>query len=185
MTTLLSSVSTTCSPSTCGRRHLFRGHFLSARMGRFPFPGRRDPGSRSDSAETGAVHRQQASELYFRTEVIVMVQQINREKFNLSEEVALTDSYALTNSPRVPDAIALAGGFRDFPKQKSIYILRQNPRSECELTTSDRDGCVFTGAESGRVRSSNRPPTRTHSTKNENKPRPPHDPGNSLDRGLR
>ena len=25
------------------------------------------------------------------------------------------------------DAIALAGGFRDFAKQKSIYILRQKP----------------------------------------------------------
>ena len=25
------------------------------------------------------------------------------------------------------DAIALAGGFRDFAKQKSIYVLRQNP----------------------------------------------------------
>jgi polysaccharide export outer membrane protein len=27
----------------------------------------------------------------------------------------------------VLDAIAFAGGFRDFAKQKSIYILRQNP----------------------------------------------------------
>jgi polysaccharide biosynthesis/export protein len=27
----------------------------------------------------------------------------------------------------VLDAIALAGGFRDFAKQKSIYVLRQNP----------------------------------------------------------
>jgi polysaccharide export outer membrane protein len=27
----------------------------------------------------------------------------------------------------VLDAIAIAGGFRDFAKQKSIYILRQNP----------------------------------------------------------
>jgi polysaccharide export outer membrane protein len=27
----------------------------------------------------------------------------------------------------VLDAIALAGGFKDFAKQKSIYILRQNP----------------------------------------------------------
>jgi len=27
----------------------------------------------------------------------------------------------------VLDAIALAGGFRDFAKQKSIYVLRKNP----------------------------------------------------------
>jgi polysaccharide biosynthesis/export protein len=35
-------------------------------------------------------------------------------------------SYAITNSATVLDAIALAGGFRDFAKQKGIYILRQN-----------------------------------------------------------
>jgi polysaccharide export outer membrane protein len=27
----------------------------------------------------------------------------------------------------VLDAIALAGGFRDFAKQKNVYVLRQNP----------------------------------------------------------
>ena len=32
----------------------------------------------------------------------------------------------IANSPTVLDAIALAGGFRDFAKQKSIYVLRQN-----------------------------------------------------------
>ena len=35
-------------------------------------------------------------------------------------------SYLINNSATVLDAIALAGGFRDFAKQKSIYILRQN-----------------------------------------------------------
>ena len=32
----------------------------------------------------------------------------------------------MTNSPTVLDAIAIAGGFRDFAKKKSIYVLRQN-----------------------------------------------------------
>ena len=32
----------------------------------------------------------------------------------------------MTDSTTVLDAIALAGGFRDFAKQKAIYILRQN-----------------------------------------------------------
>ena len=41
--------------------------------------------------------------------------------------VSRPGSYVLTNSPTVLDAIALAGGFRDFAKQKSIYVLRQNP----------------------------------------------------------
>ena len=35
-------------------------------------------------------------------------------------------SYAVTNALTVLDAIALAGGFRDFAKQKSIYVLRQS-----------------------------------------------------------
>jgi polysaccharide export outer membrane protein len=31
----------------------------------------------------------------------------------------------LTGSATVLDAIAMAGGFKDFAKQKSIYVLRQ------------------------------------------------------------
>jgi len=60
-------------------------------------------------------------------EVTVMVQQINSEKFNILGQVARPGSYPLTNSATVLDAIAVAGGFRDFAKQKSIYVLRQNP----------------------------------------------------------
>jgi polysaccharide biosynthesis/export protein len=59
-------------------------------------------------------------------EVTVMVQQINSQKFNILGQVARPGSYVITNSPAVLDAIALAGGFRDFAKQKSIYVLRQN-----------------------------------------------------------
>jgi polysaccharide biosynthesis/export protein len=40
--------------------------------------------------------------------------------------VSKPGSYPLTNNATVLDAIALAGGFRDFAKQKSIYVLRQN-----------------------------------------------------------
>jgi polysaccharide biosynthesis/export protein len=60
-------------------------------------------------------------------EVTVIVQQINSQKFNILGLVARPGAYPLTNSATVLDAIALAGGFRDFAKQKSIYILRQNP----------------------------------------------------------
>jgi polysaccharide biosynthesis/export protein len=59
-------------------------------------------------------------------EVTVMVQQINSEKFNVLGQVAHPGTFVLSNSPTVLDAIALAGGFRDFAKQKAIYILRQN-----------------------------------------------------------
>jgi polysaccharide export outer membrane protein len=60
-------------------------------------------------------------------EVTVIVQQINSQKFNILGRVAKPGSYPLTNSATVLDAIALAGGCRDFAKQGSIYILRKNP----------------------------------------------------------
>ena len=60
-------------------------------------------------------------------EVTVIVQQVNSRKFNILGYVIKPGSYGLTSSATVLDAIALAGGFRDFAKQKSIYVLRQNP----------------------------------------------------------
>jgi len=60
-------------------------------------------------------------------EVTVIVEQIKSQKFNVLGQVVKPGSYLLGNSPTVLDAIALAGGFRDFAKQKSIYVLRQNP----------------------------------------------------------
>jgi polysaccharide biosynthesis/export protein len=58
--------------------------------------------------------------------VTVIVQQINSQKFNILGQVNHPGSFALSNSATVLDAIALAGGFRDFAKQKSIYVLREN-----------------------------------------------------------
>jgi len=60
-------------------------------------------------------------------EVTVIVTEVKSQKFNVLGMVSKPGSYPLTNSSTVLDAIALAGGFRDFAKQKSIYILRQNP----------------------------------------------------------
>jgi len=60
-------------------------------------------------------------------EVTVIVQQINSQKFNILGQVNKPGSYVLTNSATVLDAIAVAGGFRDFAKTKSIYVLRQSP----------------------------------------------------------
>jgi polysaccharide biosynthesis/export protein len=62
-----------------------------------------------------------------KPEVTVMVEQINSKKFNILGQVAKPGSYSLTLAPTVMDAIAIAGGPRDFAKQKAIYILRQNP----------------------------------------------------------
>jgi len=59
-------------------------------------------------------------------QVTVIVQQMMSKRFNVLGEVMKPGSYLLTNSTTVLDAIALAGGFRDFAKQKSIYVLRHN-----------------------------------------------------------
>jgi polysaccharide export outer membrane protein len=59
-------------------------------------------------------------------EVTVIVEQINSQKFNILGQVNKPGSYALSTATTVLDAIAAAGGFRDFAKQKSIYILRQD-----------------------------------------------------------
>jgi polysaccharide biosynthesis/export protein len=61
-----------------------------------------------------------------KPEVTVMVDQINSKKFNILGQVAKPGSYSLSLAPTIVDAIATAGGLRDFAKQKSIYVLRQN-----------------------------------------------------------
>jgi polysaccharide export outer membrane protein len=66
-------------------------------------------------------------------EVTVMVQQVNSQKFNVLGQVVRPGSYVIANSPTVIDAIALAGGFRDFAKQKSIYVLRQGVSRESRI----------------------------------------------------
>jgi polysaccharide biosynthesis/export protein len=62
-----------------------------------------------------------------KPQVTVIVEQINSQKFNILGQVAKPGSYPLTAATTVLDAIATAGAFRDFAKQKGIYILRQNP----------------------------------------------------------
>jgi polysaccharide export outer membrane protein len=73
-------------------------------------------------------------------EVTVIVQQINSRKFNILGMISRPGSYSLTSSSTVLDAIAVAGGFRDFAKQKSIYVLRHNPDgTEARLSFNYKD----------------------------------------------
>lgn len=58
-------------------------------------------------------------------EVVVIVQVVNSRKFNIVGEIARPGSYSLTKQMTVLDAIAQAGGPRDFAKVKKIYVLRQ------------------------------------------------------------
>lgn len=59
-------------------------------------------------------------------DVTVIVTEMKSQKFNILGQVAKPGSYRLSSPLTVLDAIALAGGFRDFAKQKSIYVLRQH-----------------------------------------------------------
>lgn len=60
-------------------------------------------------------------------EVTVIVQESRSQRFSILGQVQRPGSYLLIGSTRVTDAIAIAGGFRDFAKVKSIRILRQQP----------------------------------------------------------
>jgi polysaccharide export outer membrane protein len=72
--------------------------------------------------------------------VAVMVQEMRSKRFNVLGQVAKPGSYLLTSNTTVLDAIAMAGGFRDFAKQKSIYVLRKNPDgSETRLPFNYKD----------------------------------------------
>jgi len=58
-------------------------------------------------------------------EVTVIVQEIKSQKFNVLGMVMKPGSYPLANPTTIIDAIAMAGGFRDFAKQKDVYVLRR------------------------------------------------------------
>jgi polysaccharide export outer membrane protein len=58
--------------------------------------------------------------------VTVIVQEAKSQKFNVLGEVEHPGCYVLSRSLTVLDAIAIAGGFRDFAKTGKIYVLRIN-----------------------------------------------------------
>lgn len=65
-------------------------------------------------------------------EVTVIVQEMRSRKFNVLGMVAKPGSYPLTSNMTILDGLALAGGFRDFAKKKSIYVLRKKADSTQE-----------------------------------------------------
>ena len=58
-------------------------------------------------------------------QVTVIVQEIKSRNFNILGQITKPGSYPLTTDTTIVDAIALAGGFRDFAKKKGIYVVRQ------------------------------------------------------------
>lgn len=65
-------------------------------------------------------------------QVTVIVTQVNSLSFNIMGQVAKPGYFSLTRPMSVLDAIALCGGFRDFAKQKKIYVLRTGPDGKQE-----------------------------------------------------
>jgi polysaccharide export outer membrane protein len=59
-------------------------------------------------------------------EVTVIVTESKSQKVNILGMVARPGTYLLSGSTTVLDAIAMSGGFKDFAKKKSIYVLRAN-----------------------------------------------------------
>jgi len=59
-------------------------------------------------------------------EVSVIVQEVKSEKVNVVGRVVKPGSYSLSKPTTVLDAVVMAGGFRDFAKEKKIYVLRVN-----------------------------------------------------------
>jgi polysaccharide export outer membrane protein len=66
-------------------------------------------------------------------EVTVIVQEIKSKRFNILGHVQKPGSYLLSPPMTVVDAIAIAGGFRDFAKIKSIYVLRDDGGKQVRL----------------------------------------------------
>lgn len=57
-------------------------------------------------------------------QVTVVVEKVSSLSFNIVGEVNKPGYFPLTRRMTVLDAIALAGGFRDFAKTKKVYVLR-------------------------------------------------------------
>ena len=73
-------------------------------------------------------------------EVTVIVEKVNSRKYNVLGEVTKPGSYMLTASTTIMDAIAAAGGFRDFAKKTGVYVLRKSPDgSESRLKFNYKD----------------------------------------------
>lgn len=57
-------------------------------------------------------------------QVTVIISEVHSLTFNIVGNVLKPGYYPLTHRMTVLDAIALSGGFRDFAKEKKIYVLR-------------------------------------------------------------
>jgi polysaccharide export outer membrane protein len=64
--------------------------------------------------------------------ITVMVQEARSRRFNVMGEVQRPGSYILMQPTTVLDSLALVGGFRNFARVKSIYVLRAGSNGASE-----------------------------------------------------
>jgi polysaccharide export outer membrane protein len=62
-----------------------------------------------------------------KPQVTVIVREVNSHKFYIIGQIERPGTYALSARMTVLDALATAGGFRDFAKVQQIYLLRLRP----------------------------------------------------------
>jgi polysaccharide export outer membrane protein len=67
------------------------------------------------------------SEYIAEPTVSVMVKQVNSLKISVLGEVRKPDVYRIKNRVTILDAIAMAGGFTDLARPKSVIVLRNTP----------------------------------------------------------
>ncbi len=65
-------------------------------------------------------------------QVTVIVTQVNSLTFNIMGQVIKPGYYPINRPITILDAVAMCGGFRDFAKQKKIYVLRTAPDGKQE-----------------------------------------------------
>lgn len=65
-------------------------------------------------------------------QVVVVVEAVNSLSFNIMGNVFKPGFFPLVRPLTILDAIALSGGFRDFAKEKKIYILRASASGKQE-----------------------------------------------------
>jgi polysaccharide export outer membrane protein len=78
-------------------------------------------------AQLQARLEQGLAEFISKPSVTVIVQEAKSHKFSVIGEVVKPGAYIISGPMTVLDALALAGGFKEWAKMKSIYILRAGP----------------------------------------------------------
>jgi polysaccharide export outer membrane protein len=89
-------------------------------------------------------------EAYIRKpQVTVIIQEVNSRKFYIMGEVQHPGAYPLTTSMTVLDALATAGGFRDFAKVTKIIVLRPDPDGTRRRISFDYKQAIRGGRSAG------------------------------------